>query len=108
MTVDQINSENSKLVIVGWFIGLAYYNWFSSDALPLPWWIHAILIIGGMFISSIVIGGSMALLAATANKAAFGNPEARPNLFKLAGLIAAVLAFFVAKYALWLAATIKA
>lgn len=104
MTVDQINTENSKLVIVGWFIGLAYYNWFSSDATPLAWWLHAILVIGGLFVSSILIGGGMAILAGAANRAAFGNPEARPNLFKLAGLIAAALAFIAAKYALSVAA----
>jgi hypothetical protein len=105
--IDYINTQNSKLVIGAWFVGLAYYDWFASGP-SLAWWVHLALIVVGMFISSIVIGGGMAILAAALNKSAFGYAEARPNLFKLAGLLATVIAFFAAKYAVMVANTISA
>jgi len=92
------------MTIAGWFIGLAYYNWFSSDPISVPMWAHAVLIIGGMFAASIVIGAGLALLAALLTKLITGNPEGNPNAFAWAAFIGPVLAFFAAKYALLLLA----
>lgn len=98
--IDYINAQNSKLTIAGWFIGLAYYNWFASDGAALPLWVHLILIVGGMFAASIIVGGGMAYLAALLARIIAGTWNARPVYFMTAGLIATVLAFFAAKYAL--------
>ena len=106
--IDYVNTQNSKLTIAGWFIGLAYYNWFASDGAALPWWIHLILIVGGMFAASIVIGGGMAILTALLSRRIAGATDARPGYFKTAGLISTVLAFFAAKYALIFAASLLA
>jgi hypothetical protein len=102
--VDWINAHNSRLTIIGWFAGLAYYNWFASNGVTMPWWFHLILIVGGMFAASIVIGGGMASLTALLSRIFAGSTTARPEYFKTAGLIATVLAFFAAKYALIFAA----
>ncbi|HUZ33694.1 MAG TPA: hypothetical protein VMV19_16560 [Xanthobacteraceae bacterium] len=98
--VDWINGHNSRLTIIGWFAGLAYYNWFASVGPVLPWWVHLILIVGGMFAASIVIGGGMSCLTALLYRIFAGSATARPEYFKVAGLIATVLAFFSAKYVL--------
>jgi hypothetical protein len=98
--IDWINAQNSKLTIIGWFAGLAYYNWFAHDGVVMPWWFHLILIVGGMFAASIVIGGGMAYLAGLIARIRVGKWDAHPEYFKTAGLIATALSFFAAKYAL--------
>ena len=99
--IDSIGTENSKLVIVGWFIGLAYFNWFSSAPISVQWWAHAILIVGGMFVASIVIGGGIAvLIGVVINKAGWSRRSG--TYLKAGGLISAVLAFFAARYGLLL------
>lgn len=102
MTVDEINTSSSKLVILGWFAGLAYYNWFATAPIPVPIWGHAILIVVGMFAASMIIGGGIAVAIGKILMTSHGNPEALPGLFALGGLIATVIAFFSAKYALML------
>lgn len=88
------------MTITGWFAGLAYYNWFSSTAVPLPIWQHALLIIVGMFAAAIVIGGGMALLAGGLSKVITGRSDGSINSFAWAAFISPVLAFFAAKYVL--------
>ena len=101
-TIDRINYTVASWTVAGWFLGLAYYNWFSSTALRLALWVHAVLIVGGLFASSIFIGGSVAAVAALATRAITGRPDGSPVAFMLAGWISPVLAFFAAKYAVLL------
>lgn len=105
MTIDSINSYAAKWTIAGWFIGLAYYNWFASAPPPVALWVHVILIVGGMFVASIVIGGGLAILVGYLTKLFTGSFEGSPHGFAWASFIAPVLAFFAAKYALQFAAT---
>ena len=100
MDIDRVNDLASKQVILGWFAGLAYYNWFTGSPISVPWWAHIILVVGGMFASSIIIGGGMSLLAAGITKLMFGRSDAVPGLFGWAGIIATILAFIASKYAL--------
>jgi len=100
MDIDRVNELASKQVIFFWFAGLAYYNWFTSNPISVPWWAHIILVVGGMFASSIVIGGGMALIAAWLTKRLFGRSDAVPGLFGWAGIISSILTFIAAKYAL--------
>ncbi|HEX8663362.1 MAG TPA: hypothetical protein VF744_04970 [Beijerinckiaceae bacterium] len=102
MTIDRVNTISSKLTILGWFAGLAYYNWFSSAPISVPFWAHLVLIVGGLFASSIVIGGGMALLAAFVTKLATGRADGSPDAFSWAAFISAALAFLAAKYGLLL------
>ncbi|RWN10212.1 MAG: hypothetical protein EOR94_29300 [Mesorhizobium sp.] len=100
LTVEQVNSKASGMVIFGWFVGLAYYNWFSRSPISVPIWAHIVLIVVGMFAVSIIIGGGLALVAAAITKAATGNAEGSPNAFSWAAFIGMILAFFAAGYAL--------
>jgi hypothetical protein len=98
--IDLVNTYAAKWTIAGWFCGLAYYNWFASNPDHIPWWGHILLVVVGMFASSIIIGGGMSLLSALITRIATGNTEGSPHAFAWAAFISPVLAFFAAKYAL--------
>lgn len=100
MTVDQINGKASGMVIFGWFVGLAYYNWFARTPISVPLWAHVVLIVVGMFASSIIIGGGLSLLAAGVTKAATGRADGSPHAFSWAAFVGMVVAFFAAGYSL--------
>lgn len=106
-TIESINTYAAKWTITGWFIGLAYHNWLASSPIHIALWAHLMLIIGGMFASSIIIGGGTALLllAGLLTKTITGKMEGSPHAFAWASFIAPVLAFFAAKYALQFAAS---
>jgi len=105
-TIDRINYTVAQVTVGGWFLGLAYFNWFSSSGPSLPLWIQSILVVGGLFASSILIGGSIAMFAALITRIATGRPDGSTLGFMLAGWVSPVLAFFAAKYAVVLAAQI--
>jgi hypothetical protein len=88
------------MTIVGWFTGLAYYNWFSSTGVHLPIWQHALLVVVGMFAASIIIGAGMALVAAALTKVITGRSDSSINAFAWAAFISPAIAFFAAKYVL--------
>lgn len=104
MNIEIINTYAAKWTIGGWFIGLAYYNWFASAPDHVPLWAHVVLVVLGMFVASIVIGGGMALLMALITKLTTGDAEGSSHAFAWAAFISPVLAFFAAKYALQFAA----
>ena len=100
LSIDAINFAVAKWTVLGWFSGLAYFNWFSSASEHLSLWSHAVLIIGGLFGSSILIGGGVSLTVAAATKILTGRPDGSAFSFMLAGCISPILAFFAAKYGL--------
>ena len=102
MNIERINVQASKMTILGWFSGLAYYNWFASTPITAPIWGHVVLIIGGMFFASIVIGGGLSLMAALITKAATGSTDGSPHAFSWAAFIGMALSFVAAKYGLLL------
>ena len=104
MNIDLINSYAAKFTIFGWFVGLAYFNWFSGSPIHIPLWGHLVLITVGMFAASIIIGGGLALVAAGVTKVATGSAEGSPHAFSWAAFISLVVAFFAAKYGLLLLA----
>ena len=54
ISAEHANRKSSQFTILGWLAGLAYYVWFGSiEANMLE---HFILVVGGVFLSSIIIG----------------------------------------------------
>ncbi len=102
MTIDTINDKASKMVIFGWFCGLAYYNWFSSSPIHVPLWAHPVLVFAGMFVVSIVIGAGLALIAGGITRVITGRIDGSIHAYSWAAFIGMGLAFFAAQYGLLL------
>ena len=100
VSIETVNTYAAKWTVGGWFIGLAYYNWFSSAPIHVPLLGHILLLTVGMFAASVLIGGGMAVLAAVVTKLTTGNVEGSPHGFAWAAFISPVVAFFAAKLAL--------
>lgn len=100
MNIDAINTSASKATIVGWFAGLSYFGWWASDAVQVSFGAMSVLVVGGMFASSILIGGGVSLLIAGIAKALTGKTEGYPSLFTWGVVVSPVLAFFAARYSL--------
>jgi hypothetical protein len=100
MNIERINTIASKRTIFGWIAGLAYFNWFASDGVHLPWWGHVLLVIAGMFAASIIIGGGVSLIMAVITKGVTGRSDGSPHGFAWGAFISPVLAFFASGYVL--------
>jgi len=79
--IEVINTYAAKWTIAGWFIGLAYYNWFASAPAHVQWWAHLLLVIIGMAAVSIIIGGTIALIMALITRILTGHSEGSPHAF---------------------------
>lgn len=92
ISAEQANSKSSQFTILGWLGGLAYYVWFGSiEATILE---HVILVIGGVFLSSIIIGGGVAFLFGVLTRIFTGSWEGSPHGYAWGAFIAPVIAFF--------------
>jgi hypothetical protein len=98
--IDKVNTVAATHTIIGWFAGLAYFNWFASNADKITWWEQALLIVVGMFAASIIIGGAVALLMAAITKVVMREVGDNATLFAWGAFISPVIAFFSAKYVL--------
>lgn len=104
LSVEQINTKAAKFTILGWFAGLAYFNWFSSTAVHVSLVGHAILVVVGMFAASIIIGMGLALIVGLITKAVTGNSLGSPHGYAWGAFISPVIAFFAAEPAIRLVA----
>jgi len=106
VAAQQISLANKllKLTILGWFIGLAYFNWFARGGYSvLPWWAHAGLIVGGL-VASYIIGLWVIRLAALLWRLLW-KPASLQAFGLVPIIVSPVIAFFAAKYALLLTAS---
>ena len=100
MNIDTVKAKAAKATIFGWFVGLAYYNWFAHQPPHVPFWGHLLLGFVGMFVASIVIGGGLALVAALLTRMTTGRLDGSSDFFAWGVFIGPVLAFFAAAPAL--------
>lgn len=100
LSVEKTNTYAAKFSIAGWFIGLAYYNWFSSSAVHVSLVGHIILVVVGMFAASVLIGLGVALIFAILTKLLTGRHDGTSDLYAWGAFISPVLAFFAAGWAI--------
>jgi hypothetical protein len=92
--IARISGATSKLVISSWFAGLAWSFFLSKSAIGVVWWEWLVLVIGGMFGSSIVIGAGMVMVAALITKIVTGKSDGSTIAFDLNSWVSPILAFF--------------
>lgn len=102
--VAQINTKAAKYSIAAWFVGLAYFNWFSSTATHVSIAGHIILVVVGMFAASILIGMIVALILGLITKLLAGRTDGSPRGDAWGAFISPVIAFFAAGWAIRLVA----
>jgi hypothetical protein len=91
-TVYQTGIGSSKAVIISWFSSLALFSWFNNEV-HLGILVNLILIVVGMFLTSIIFGGGCATVAGLINKSLYKNPNKNINTFNYMNYIACVLTF---------------
>ena len=92
MSIDKVNEKASVFTIIGWLMGLAYYVWFGSINASLLE--NIILAVGGVFGSSIIIGGGVALIFGVVTRIGTGSWSGSPHGYAWGAFIAPVIAFF--------------
>ena len=100
------NTTTAKLAVGAWFAGLVYALWISSTGLPLGvsgigFIYGAILVAGGMFLASIVIGGGTILVLGGLSKVMTGRFDGLPAIFGLGAIIVPILCFLAGKWAVY-------
>lgn len=104
LSVEQINTKAAKYSIAGWFLGLAYFNWFSSTATHVSIAGHIILVVVGMFAASILIGMIVALILGLITRLLAVRIDGSPRGDAWGAFISPVIAFFAANWAIRLVA----
>jgi len=100
MSVRETHKHIVESAILGWFLGLAYYNWFSSQPIQLSLLAHLILVTAVMYIVCILIASASRGIATLVAKAVSGFVHGQEPMFTLAMPSATVLGFLAAGYAL--------
>lgn len=108
ITIERANTIASKWCMVGWLLGLAYYSWFSSVPVRTSLLAQAGLVVVGLFFSSVIIGGCLALLAGVITKLCTGSVAGSPHAFAWAAFIGPVLSFLAARPAVSIVAGLEA
>jgi hypothetical protein len=83
---------------------MSYPYWAGFEDRP-PWWAGLLLVVGGMFASSILIGGSVALLIAGIMTWTGLDHDKHSQVFALGVIVSPVLAFFAGAFAFRYAAS---
>lgn len=101
-----MNTTTAKASVGAWFAGLVYALWFSSTGLPpgvsgIGFIYGVILVVGGMFLSSIVIGGGTILVLGGLSKVMTGRFDGKPAIFSLGLIIVPVLCFLAGGWAVY-------
>lgn len=105
LSIDAVNTKAAKNTIFGWLAGLAYYNWFASASVHVSGLGHVILVVVGIFATSIVIGGGVALISGLLTKSLTGSVGGSSDFYAWGAFISPVIAFFAAEPAIRLLAT---
>jgi hypothetical protein len=100
MSIERINTKSARNTAIGWFAGLAYFNWFASDSEPLSTIADFFLVVIGAPAACMVIGLGVALLAGMVTKLWTGRVDGSPDAYAWGAMISPVLAFFAAEPAI--------
>jgi hypothetical protein len=93
---EQFLASKRYVVVSGWYLGLAYFNWFATYPPHLAPWKHAILVLIGGPLSFIFIAGGLATITGMLHAALKKNSsfeQTQLMSYKVSVLIAPVICF---------------
>lgn len=94
-TVDAINTRASKAIVIGWVAGLAYFVWWGDIA--ASFWANIVLVAVGVFVSSIVLGGAVAMVMRALYRMKTRSQGGGAKFLAWGDFISPVVAFFVSE-----------
>ena len=95
---DRIAKTISQYVVAAWFVGLAYYYWFDKSVPNLGIVTGFLLVVVGMFASSIIFGMGFHFISRLIAKMLTGRWEALPGISLITGIVSSVVTFLSVKY----------
>ena len=95
---DKAAKMASQFVVAAWFAGLAYFYWFDKSIPTLGLITNVLLVIVGMFASSIIFGMGFHFIGRLIAKTLKGSWESLPGLSLIMGIVSSVVTFFSVKY----------
>lgn len=101
-----MNTYAAKFTIIGWVVGLAYYNWLASNPSHVPFWAEVVLTVIGAAVVCVVVGGAIAILLGCVTKLVTGDFEGSADFYGWGAVLSPIAAFSLAGYALDMAARI--
>ena len=97
-SLDVLTDISSKFVVAAWFLGLAYFYWFNESVPTLGIITNILLVVIGMFASSIIFGMGFNAIGRLIAKIMTGKWESMPSLSLIMGIISSIVTFFSVKY----------
>ena len=94
-TVDATNTKSSKAIVIGWIAGLAYFVWWGD--IEASFWANIVLVAVGVFVSSIVLGSTVAMVMDVLTRITKRSQGRGANFSAWGAFISPVVAFFVCK-----------
>ena len=95
---DKAAKTASQYVVAAWFLGLAYYYWFDKSVPNLGIVTGFLLVVVGMFASSIIFGMGFHFIGRLIAKVLTGRWEALPGLSLITGIVSSIITFLSVKY----------
>jgi len=95
---DRAAKTASEFVVAAWFLGLAYYYWFDKSVPNLGIVTGFLLVVVGMFASSIIFGMGFHFIGRLIAKVLTGRWEALPGLSLITGIVSSIVTFLSVKY----------
>ena len=93
--IDWINSKAASWTIFGWLAGCSWVSWQGQASdISTAWWL--VIVVVGIFGSSLIVGGGISLLIAALCKISTGRADGAPLVFALGVIVSPILAFVAA------------
>jgi len=91
--IHSLNMYNVVFCAVCWVAGLAYFNWLAESPLNLPMAQEAVLAVGGLLASVLVISFGSTVVAGKLTKCLAGDCKACALMFCWAAVLAPMTTF---------------
>ena len=107
MAATRYRNENASVSLIGWAVGLVYYEWFSSNPAHIGLLLFTLVSAIGFYITDMLVSNTVCTLAAAVSYRITGEFEGARGPFIMAAVASPILSFFAARLALHLIALIS-